>query len=294
MPATAMWESVTYGNGRFVAVTSGFVGTAAYSDDGINWTKTSIRKDDWYSVTYGNGRFVAAPGNNSAWGVYSDDGINWTEMTMPAAASWRSVTYGNGRFVAVAAGKDTAAYSDDGINWTKTSMPTTANWKSVTYGNGRFVAVTSSLDSIAAYSDDGINWTEISMPRDTWYSVTYGDCKFVVVAPGSIVFAYSHDGINWTNEYNCLIKNEKVVTEQVRELILGDTAVSEQIGTAIESSKADWNQADETAADYIKNKPEIATDEDIMDLLSEIGAVEPVTTSDGSVLTNSTGEIYTL
>jgi hypothetical protein len=39
---------------------------------------------------------------------------------------------------------------------------------------------------------------------------------------------------------------------------------------------------------------QIATYEDIMDLLSEIGAIDPVTTSDGSILTSQTGEIYTL
>ena len=60
------------------------------------------------------------------------------------------------------------------------------------------------------------------------------------------------------------------------------------------SFKADWNQTDETAVDYIKNKPEIATDENIMDMLSEIGAVTPVTTADGSIITSPTGEIYTL
>lgn len=58
--------------------------------------------------------------------------------------------------------------------------------------------------------------------------------------------------------------------------------------------QSDWNQNDSTAADYVKNKPKIATDEDIMDLLTEIGVVEPVTMYDGSILTNSIGEIYTL
>ena len=38
----------------------------------------------------------------------------------------------------------------------------------------------------------------------------------------------------------------------------------------------------------------LTTDEDSMDLLSELGAVTPVTTSSGEVLTNNAGEIYTL
>lgn len=36
--------------------------------------------------------------------------------------------------------------------------------------------------------------------------------------------------------------------------LVGDTSVSEQIDTAIEESKADWNQNDENAIDYIKNR----------------------------------------
>lgn len=38
----------------------------------------------------------------------------------------------------------------------------------------------------------------------------------------------------------------------------------------------------------------LATDEDTMDLLYDLGAVTPVTTSSGEVLTNNVGEIYTL
>lgn len=60
------------------------------------------------------------------------------------------------------------------------------------------------------------------------------------------------------------------------------------------SVQSDWEQYDKTAVDFIKNKPEIATDEDIMDMLSELEMVKPITTSDGSILTSSTGEIYTL
>lgn len=42
------------------------------------------------------------------------------------------------------------------------------------------------------------------------------------------------------------------------------------------------------------DRSEIATDEDAMDVLAELGAIEPITISDGSILTSSTGEVYTL
>ena len=195
LPVSAYWESVTFGNGRFVAVAEDS-DVAAYSDDGINWNQTTLPNSaDWTSVTYGNGKFVAVALSSDI-AAYSDDGINWTQTTLPTSARWRSVTYGNGRFVAVVHDSSIAAYSDDGIIWTQTTMPASSMWFSVTYGNGRFVAVTYQY-SIAAYSDDGINWTQTTLPTSTyWKSVAYGNGRFVAIA--NSIAAYSDDGITWT------------------------------------------------------------------------------------------------
>ena len=71
-------------------------------------------------------------------------------------------------------------------------------------------------------------------------------------------------------------------------------------GTYVESElpqnsvQSDWNQNDETKADYIKNKPSIATNDDAMDLLSEIGIIEPITNSNGEILISTSNEIYSL
>ena len=53
-----------------------------------------------------------------------------------------------------------AMYSTDGINWTTASSPSGANyWYSVTYGNGKFVAVGYNGTYSVMYSTDAINWT---------------------------------------------------------------------------------------------------------------------------------------
>ena len=70
----------------------------------------------WSSVTYGDGKFVAVAYDSNI-AAYSTDGINWTKATLPTTAFWASVTYGDGKFVAVADENDIAAYSTDGINW---------------------------------------------------------------------------------------------------------------------------------------------------------------------------------
>ena len=86
---------------------------------------------------------------------------------------------------------------------------------------------------------------------------------------------------------------------------VGQTIVVKSIGddgkptewepvTLPEQMQADWNQNDETTADYIKNKPLIATDDDVLDFLVDIGAIIPVTNLSGEILISPSNEIYSL
>ena len=58
--------------------------------------------------------------------------------------------------------------------------------------------------------------------------------------------------------------------------------------------QSDWNQNDDTQPDYIKNKPSIATNDDSMDFLAEMGMITPVANSNGEILISSSNEIYSL
>ena len=44
MPSIQFWQSICYGNGRFVAIASSS-NIAAYSDDGIVWTEIELKKN---------------------------------------------------------------------------------------------------------------------------------------------------------------------------------------------------------------------------------------------------------
>jgi hypothetical protein len=65
--------------------------------------QSGIVNNDWKAVTFGDGRFVAVsvsvPGNLV---MTSPDGITWTTTASAADIYWSSVTYANGLFVAVA------------------------------------------------------------------------------------------------------------------------------------------------------------------------------------------------
>jgi hypothetical protein len=203
------WNSVTYGNGLFVAVSANGNGNRVMtSPDGINWTfRTSAADNSWNSVTYGNGLFVAVSGNGNGNRVMtSPDGINWTFRTSAADNGWNSVTYGNGLFVAVASTgtNNRVMTSPDGINWTIRTSARDNSWISVTYGNGLFVAVANNGGANRVMtSPDGITWTASTsaIEGNGWNSVTYGNGLFVAVAitgAGNRVMT-SINGINWTS-----------------------------------------------------------------------------------------------
>ncbi len=80
--------------------------------------------------------------------------------------------------------------------WTQTTLPASRYWFSVCYGDGKFVTVASGTD-IAAYSTDGITWTQTTMPTSKpWHLVGYGNGKFVAVAYGTNIAAYLEDSFD--------------------------------------------------------------------------------------------------
>ena len=54
------WKSVTFGAGKFVAVSSDGINRVMTSTDGVTWSpQTAAENNLWQSVTYGNGQYIA-------------------------------------------------------------------------------------------------------------------------------------------------------------------------------------------------------------------------------------------
>lgn len=196
LPRGSGWSSVAYGNGKFVAMTSNST-EAAYSSDGITWTKTKVPSTYRIScVTYGGGKFVAISYTQSVF-LYSIDGITWKTSTV-STSDWYSITYGNGKFVAVGS-NNKIAYSADGINWQVITLSYSGDGLlAVTFGNGKFVAV--GYGTIGVYSEDGVNWTETNVTdnvNDEFQTIIYGDGVYVAPIYNSTKLMYSYDGIIW-------------------------------------------------------------------------------------------------
>lgn len=89
------WNSMTFGNNKFVAVAqSGSNTRAAYSSNGSTWSLgTGIPANAWESVAFGNNTFVAVAksgtGNRVATSI---DGVNWTAQQLVASTTTTTST----------------------------------------------------------------------------------------------------------------------------------------------------------------------------------------------------------
>jgi hypothetical protein len=171
------WNSVTYGNSLFVAVSSSSVAT---SPDGINWKYRSVPSGDWNSVAYGNGLFVAVSPYGTRLLMTSPDGITWTSSPL-YRRSGVSVAYGNNVYVSVSSYG--ALYSYDGSTWNVSQNAPVDTWVSVVYGNGYFMAVSQNGTYPVMYSQDGIHWYTNVSDADAinWYSIAYGNNTFLAI-----------------------------------------------------------------------------------------------------------------
>lgn len=205
---TKSWTAVTYGGGKFVAVSTDSFGM--YSYDGSNWTAMGTPGIGAYrSIAYGgpsgSEKFVAVGQNSGI--CYSSDGINWTRVSpMSAGRDWQDVYWGGDKWVAVSyTGTYRVAYSFDGISWTDVTTLgalDSGSWQTVTYGPSGFTAVASSGSPHVMNSTDGITWTagvlESPLTTYAWSSAAYGAGVYAVVSNNSAMWSNNGTGLDVT------------------------------------------------------------------------------------------------
>jgi hypothetical protein len=206
--AISVIESEGWGfEGRWVAVRNGTAG--AYSDNGSDWTGTTMPSGNWSAITHAliddgssiskQSRFVAiATGGISA--AYSDDGVIWASASLPTSAAWSDVTYDvlNETFVAIASNSTVSARSLDGQVWDLTGTLNSTGFTKITYGKERVVALKFGTNVVSYSTDGGLTFTDTTLPATSdWTGITWGNGKFVAVASDSDNGAYSLDGQTW-------------------------------------------------------------------------------------------------
>ena len=190
LPSSTSWQSVSFGGGKFLAVSSS--GDVAISNDGEVWDITSTLNGTGAVLTeYGQGRWVAIASGDTNAIEYSDDGgSTWTQANMPANVTWSGLAFGNNIWVAVASDSNTGAVSIDGETWTATTVGSPdstdpAGYRKVKYGQGLFIA-TMALGTI-----DGGTPTQYTNIAKTQNGI-YWEHEGVVAGPNAL----AHTGFN--------------------------------------------------------------------------------------------------
>ncbi|MDD3694219.1 MAG: sialidase family protein [Candidatus Pacebacteria bacterium] len=226
-PAQNAWRAVTYGEGKFVAVSSNGTNRIMISEDGKNWELAPFTwgGSQWFTgIAYGNGAFVL--GNAWSGNVFyrsTDGGETWTGVPGVPLGSFSGIQIGDlafvdDVFVAVDYSRSYSgkgAYkqiyiSTDGLNWVAKGEEASKYWSGIAYGDGKIVVVGSKNQAatdgkhIAVSEDKGQTWQYFTAPvagGGSWTSVAYGNGKFVAISEDDGAaqdIIVSSDGKNWT------------------------------------------------------------------------------------------------
>lgn len=151
------------------------------------------------------------------------------------------------------------------------------------------------LDSYNYYADFGQARFYFVLNRE----VLMGGYKDVFPGNGIYVIKYAdyYTGFGCTLGWISPLDQRYIPKAIARKEDLDGLASEKYVDDAVgaidipEQLQADWNQSDEAAKDFIKNKPEITTDDEIIDMLIEIDMIAAVKDADGALLANENGEI---
>ena len=214
-------SSISYGNGKYVAVAGGKTLT---STDGINWSGTSTNLYSTNSICFDSSGFVTTSGII----YHSIDGTNWTKADKPSsqAISYISdIQFLDGQYVAVGNG---FMVSSDGVAWNRKNDNEVLN--RISYGNGIYVGIGNSktYSTIVKTSTDGVTWQPqtVKVTDSLWQAdITYGSGKFVLVGNKGLIL-YSTDGANWTKSISGITSSlRSVLFSNGRFITAGDNGI---------------------------------------------------------------------
>ena len=154
-----------------------------------------------------------------------------------------------------------------------------------TWSTAKLPTKTSDLENDANFATQ-TEITTLQSAIDTLNGIGEGSVRDIVADSVATIVANAPEDFDTLKEVADWISNDTLGTA---DLLQRMTTAEEKI-VALDI-QADWNQTDESAKDFIKNKP---NENDALALLAETGFIDPVTAVDGSVFTDSNGVLYTL
>lgn len=197
------------------------------SNDGINWDMIYYTSNKYYGFLYANNIYMAI-GSNCY--MTSIDGETWTEVTnssipnydpVPSFINSSNLAYGNNKFIGIYSGNNAGSILFPGVGYVLMSENNGSTWSIsspwpastfrpgyIIYANNMFVVLADRPSDKIQISQDGNAWTQISVPAGHWYSIAYGNGKFVAVRSNALInplvssvseqVIVSSDGILWS------------------------------------------------------------------------------------------------
>jgi hypothetical protein len=222
------WQ-VTYGGGKFVAVSFGANGAAAYSLNGINWNSTTTPTLDNVKVAYGMGMFITVGYDLNQYS-YSYDGVTWI-LGSYGSHQASSIAYGDGKFISVVLNNESfeinkARVSYNGIDWGVVALPTPtlvnpsigfyASWGDIHYGqfnsSNRFM-ITDGYTKIALST--GTSWGSINVPSGSKRQFSSGNNIFVLSSTDNAFLISSNGSSVWSKIPAIMTSNNSSQTSAV-------------------------------------------------------------------------------
>ena len=153
--ASQNWSRITYGGGKFVAVSTSF--DVLTSDNGTTWTAEETGPSFDFppqpnstmpmALTYGAGKFLLLssvnfinPNRSRGVAHFSTDAKSWTSVEFAESAqSWVVIGFDGSNFVGTYG--DLLLLSQDGNTWTSSQIIHGFRWMALAYAHGLYVAV---------------------------------------------------------------------------------------------------------------------------------------------------------
>ena len=201
--ASSHFQSVAYGEGRYVAVGTVYDaqaagwqrGMAVSSTDGSAWRRMILPQgmSALSAVSFGAGRFVAVGAGGKIY--YSTDGLSWREGTSGVSDDLNWVHFSGGVFVAVG-NNGCILTSSDGATWVNRTPASCVEYLTgLTWSNGMWYAT--GYQSTWA-SGDAIQWTRVG-PVTLGYAANLlkGVAGYLLMPLSTGTLAVSETGSAW-------------------------------------------------------------------------------------------------
>lgn len=195
-PSTLDFNSIAYGNGRYVAV--GMAKTIVTSTNGVAWTmpkQGAPNAGSYRQVIFAHDQFLVLGDAGEV--ELSTNGTDWISGHLGTEPSFvpAGVAWGDGQYVVIGSGATLT--SPDGVTWTEHASDLGSSLYAITYANGRFVA---GGDALLAYSDDGVEWTpgtaSFASPYTRMWETVFLNGRFFACGSGGVLMS-SPDGAGW-------------------------------------------------------------------------------------------------